>query len=278
MIFKIGLHDFLSACLVLFLSLGAVLEGPFVAVFTKLSKISSSPSSVRLPLAWPNIDLVLSLFCRLHGKVPCKLSTSDMSLPSSCLNSASALSSFVLNLPIYKIMHVRSNRSKNKKGATSVIIFPLVLFLSLWLAFFSNCWITLSLVVRYSKANSETTLQNSFGLVSEIWCKGIPSHNKNLWNLKQKTVAKIVGKVRMKTSYRLIIRLWMIPNKIMRSAQSAKKSDIFTFIIVEPSCFAMSFKWSQDALQSASRCWMLAASSSKSILDALVMAPIYNKF
>ena len=46
-------HDFLSACLVLvrFLSLGVDLRLGAVAVFTKLSKISSSPSvmlSVRL--------------------------------------------------------------------------------------------------------------------------------------------------------------------------------------------------------------------------------------
>lgn len=39
-------------------------------------------------------------------------------------------------------------------GLTSVIIFPLVLFRSLWLARFSFCWSTRSLVVRYSRANS----------------------------------------------------------------------------------------------------------------------------
>lgn len=47
-----------------------------------------------------------------------------------------------------------------------------------------------------------------------------------------------------------------------------------TFIIVEPSCFAMSLRWSQDALHSLSSFAMFAASSSKSIFEALVTAPI----
>lgn len=95
-----NLHDFLSACLVRFLSLGAVLVGPLVAVFTRLSRISSSPS-VKLPLGWPpKRERLVSLRCRRHGRVPCMLSTSDMSLPRSWRNSASALSSFVRNLPI----------------------------------------------------------------------------------------------------------------------------------------------------------------------------------
>lgn len=96
------LRDFLSACLVLFLSLGAVLgDGPFVAVLTRLSSISSSPS-VKFPLilVFRN-DLFPSLRVLRHGKVPCKLSTSDISLPSNCRSSASALSSFVLNFPTY---------------------------------------------------------------------------------------------------------------------------------------------------------------------------------
>lgn len=91
-------HDFLSACLVLFLSRGAILEGPLVAVFTRLSSISSSPS-VKLPLVLPRNDLLPSLRVLLNGNVPWKLSTSERSLPSSCLSSASARSSFVLNLP-----------------------------------------------------------------------------------------------------------------------------------------------------------------------------------
>lgn len=65
-----------------------------------------------------------------------------------------------------------------------------------------------------------------------------------------------------------------IPSKIILSAQSAKKSDILTFIIVDPSCLAINFKWSQDALQSDSNRWMFKDSSSKSIFEALVIAPI----
>lgn len=100
------LQDFLSACLVRFLSLGAVLDvGPLVAVFTRLSKISSSPS-VKLPLGWMRNDLLESLLRLLHGSVPCMLSTSDMSLPSSWRSSASARSSFVLNFPIWKIQQI----------------------------------------------------------------------------------------------------------------------------------------------------------------------------
>jgi len=40
-----------------------------------------------------------SFLCLRHGRVPWILSTSEMSLPSSCLSSASARSSFVRNLP-----------------------------------------------------------------------------------------------------------------------------------------------------------------------------------
>lgn len=96
---KKHLQDFLSACLVLFLSRGAVLEDPLVAVFTRLSSISSSPSVI-LPLAGLINNLLPSLRVLLQGNVPCMLSTSDISLPNSCLSSASALSSFDLNLPI----------------------------------------------------------------------------------------------------------------------------------------------------------------------------------
>lgn len=51
---------------------------------------------------------------------------------------------------------------------TSVIIFPLVLFLSLWLARFCFCCRTLSLVVRYSRANSLMILQNLLMFTSRI--------------------------------------------------------------------------------------------------------------
>lgn len=90
---------------------------------------------------------------------------------------------------------------------TSVIILPRVLFLSRWLAFFSSCCKTRSLVVLYSRENSETIRQNSFGLVSWTRCSGIPSQRMNLWK-------------------RLMIRRWTILKTIMRSAQSVKKSDI----------------------------------------------------
>lgn len=49
-----------------------------------------------------------------------------------------------------------------------------------------------------------------------------------------------------------------------------------TFIMVEPSCFAISFRWSQDALHSLSSLPMFDASSSKSIFEALVTAPIWT--
>lgn len=49
-----------------------------------------------------------------------------------------------------------------------------------------------------------------------------------------------------------------------------------TFIMVDPSCFAMSFKWSHDALHSLSSLFMFMESSSKSTLDALVTAPIWS--
>lgn len=88
-----------------------------------------------------------------------------------------------------------------------MIIFPLVLFLSRWLAFFSSCCITLSLVVLYSSANSDTIRQNSFGFVSCTLCSGMPSQRMNLWN-------------------RFMIRLCTIPSTIILSAQSARKSDI----------------------------------------------------
>lgn len=76
-------------------------------------------------------------------------------------------------------------------------------------------------------------------------------------------------------------------NKVRRNYEKSNSSSItiyfefdtyLTFIIVEPSCFAMSFRWSHDALHSLSNFPMFAASSSKSIFEALVTAPIWAKF
>lgn len=176
-------HDFRSALRVLFLSLGAWREDR-VAVFTRDSIISSSPS-VKSSIDLINWDSPRRL---LHVKVP-QLSLTGVGDPNNSLeisgisgisgksndgkqktyfNSASALSSLVLTICF-----------------TSVIILPRVLFRSLWFAFFSICCWTRSLVVRYSKANSERTLQNLFGLDSAIRCWGIPSHNKNLRYLRK---------------------------------------------------------------------------------------------
>lgn len=101
----------------------------------------------------------------------------------------------------------RKTNDMKRKWLTSVIIFPLVLLRSRWLAFFSSCCITRSLVVLYSRANSDTILQNSFGFVSCILCNGIPSHRMNLRK-------------------RFMIRLCTMFKTIILSAQSARKSDI----------------------------------------------------
>lgn len=68
---------------------------------------------------------------------------------------------------------------------TSMIILPRVLFRSLWLALFSSCWSTLSLVVRYSRANSAITLRNSEGLVLLRSPGGTPRYRRNLLYLQQ---------------------------------------------------------------------------------------------
>ena len=71
---------------------------------------------------------------------------------------------------------------------TSTIIFPLVFFRSRWLAFFSNCWTTFSRVVRYSRANSLTVLQNELILSSLAWCRGNPMYSNNLLYLLTKKI------------------------------------------------------------------------------------------
>lgn len=77
---------------------------------------------------------------------------------------------------------------------TSVIIFPLVLFLSLWLARFCFCCKTRSLVVRYSRANSLIILQNLLMLTSRIAYGGWPINNKNEWNLENNEFINVKGK------------------------------------------------------------------------------------
>lgn len=69
---------------------------------------------------------------------------------------------------------------------TSVISFPRVRFLSLYLIFFWLCSLIFSLVVRYSSANSLTILQNWLGLVSFDCDMGRPIQIKNLWYLQGK--------------------------------------------------------------------------------------------
>lgn len=50
-----------------------------------------------------------------------------------------------------------------------------------------------------------------------------------------------------------------------------------SLICVGPSCLAMAFRWSQEALQSISILEILLSSSSKSTLEARVIEPIYRK-
>lgn len=70
-----------------------------------------------------------------------------------------------------------------------MIILPRVLLRSRWFAFFSSCCSTRSRVVRYSSENSDTMRQNSLGFVSATRCSGIPSHNRNLWNLHASNIS-----------------------------------------------------------------------------------------
>ena len=81
---------------------------------------------------------------------------------------------------------------------TSVIIFPLVLFLSLWLARFCFCCKTLSLVVRYSRANSLMVLQNLFMFTSRIAYGGCPMKSKKEWNLQGKPTVAMTSVLRNK--------------------------------------------------------------------------------
>lgn len=67
---------------------------------------------------------------------------------------------------------------------TSVIIFPLVLFLSRWLALFCFCCSTRSLVVRYSRANSLRILLKRWMLTSRTAYTGWPRNNRKAWNLQ----------------------------------------------------------------------------------------------
>lgn len=67
---------------------------------------------------------------------------------------------------------------------TSVIIFPLVLFLSRWLALFCFCCSTRSLVVRYSRANSLRILLKRWMLTSRTAYIGWPRNSRKAWNLQ----------------------------------------------------------------------------------------------
>lgn len=174
MLFKIYSHDFLSALRTRFLSLGAVREDR-VAVFTRDSIISSSPS------VKSSIDLISWDSPRrlLHVRVP-QFSLTGVGDPNSSL-----WIKFVNNVSVIWIPKTHFNSASALSSLvrivfTSVIILPRVLFRSLWFAFFSICCWTRSLVVRYSKENSERILQNLFGLDSAMRCWGIPSHSRNL--------------------------------------------------------------------------------------------------
>lgn len=70
------------------------------------------------------------------------------------------------------------------RALTSVIIFPLVLFLSRWLALFCFCCSTRSLVVRYSRANSLRILLKRWMLTSRTAYTGWPRNRRNAWNLQ----------------------------------------------------------------------------------------------
>ena len=70
------------------------------------------------------------------------------------------------------------------RALTSVIIFPLVLFLSRWLALFCFCCSTRSLVVRYSRANSLRILLKRWMLTSRTAYIGWPRNSRNAWNLQ----------------------------------------------------------------------------------------------
>lgn len=100
----------------------------------------------------------------------------------------------VLRLTILSKWHKEAELIK----LTSVIIFPLVLFLSLWLARFCFCCKTLSLVVRYSNANSLMILQNLFMFTSRIAYGGCPIKSKKEWNLQWKTTVAMDSVLRNK--------------------------------------------------------------------------------
>lgn len=82
------------------------------------------------------------------------------------------------------LMCVCVTRCLQWRALTSVIIFPLVLFLSRWLALFCFCCSTRSLVVRYSRANSLRILQKRWILTSRTAYIGWPTNNRKAWNLQ----------------------------------------------------------------------------------------------
>lgn len=169
---------------------------------------------------------------------------------------------------------------------TSVIIFPLVLFLSRWLALFCFCCSTRSLVVRYSRANSLRILLKRWMLTSRTAYTGWPRNNRKAWNLQMhgKTSQRSWNKVLTckkndehqqwlqiplkhpiyTWTYLLIIRRCTIFRMMILSAQSLRKSDIFCFNAGFISCFAMTLRWSHDALHLRSIWARLSWSWSKS--------------
>lgn len=177
---------------------------------------------------------------------------------------------------------------------TSVIIFPLVLFLSRWLALFCFCCSTRSRVVRYSRANSLRILLKRWMLTSRTAYIGWPRNSRKAWNLQMcneknpstvmKTHKKWHGTVANKVMYLLLknatklltqanmhsctyllsILRCTIFRIIILSAQSFKKSDIFCFNASFISCLAMTLRWSHDALHLRSIWARLSWSWSKS--------------
>lgn len=109
----------------------------------------------------------------------------------------------------------------------------------------------------------------------------LPREKKSAANLSN--IVRILGN--FKTSWNEVpfqrpARKYDLPrsNRSRLTTYNFDFGTYLTFIIVEPSCLAMSFRWSQDALHSLSSFPMFAASSSKSIFDALVTAPIWTRY
>lgn len=90
---------------------------------------------------------------------------------------------------------------------TSVIIFPLVLFRSRWLALFCFCCSTRSLVVRYSRANSLRILLKRWMLTSRTAYTGWPRNNRKAWNLQAQGALVLRESSQLAASPSLCLRL-----------------------------------------------------------------------